>query len=112
MKNIIFFLGLIVSVSTMAQTYIDKPFVQDYSDKFEFSKADNVKLLQVSGDRNQVVKIISSEGLLQPYEKNLVADLQYRPLTDMDLISIDRYKDQFVYLTDVAVLSNAWAGQF
>ena len=112
MKNIIFLLGLFVSISTMAQTYVDKPFVQDYSDKFEFSNANNVKLLQVSGDRNQVVKIISSEGLLQPYEKNLVADLQYRPLTDMNLISIDRFNDQFVYLTDVAVLSNAWAGKF
>ncbi len=112
MKNIFLLLGLFVSVSTMAQTYVDKPFVQDYADKFEFSKADNVKLLQVSSDRNQVVKIISSEGLLQPYEKNLVADLQYRPLTDMSIISIDDYKDQFVYLTDVAVLSNAWAGKF
>ena len=67
MKNIFLLLGLFVSVSTMAQTYVDKPFVQDYADKFEFSKADNIKLLRVSSDRNQVVKIISSEGLLQPY---------------------------------------------
>jgi len=112
MKNIILLLALFVSMSTMGQTYTDKPFVQDYADKFEFSKAGNVELLEVSADRNQVVKIISSEGLLQPYEKSLVADLQYRPLTDMNIISLDTYKDQFVYLTDIAVLSNAWAGKF
>ena len=112
MKNIVQLLVLFVSLSTLAQTYIDKPFVQDYADKFQFTKTSDVKLLQVSGDRNEVIKINSSEGLLQPYEKNLVADMQYRPLTDMNIISIDDYKDQFVYLTDVAVLSNAWAGKF
>ena len=56
MKNIILLLGLFVSISTMAQTYIDKPFVQDYSDKFEFSNTNNVKLLQVSGDRKSGCK--------------------------------------------------------
>ena len=112
MKNIFLLLTLFVSISTLAQTYIDKPFVQDYADKFEFKNSVNVDLLNVSDDRNQVVKILSSGGLLQPYEKNLVADMQYRPLTDMKIISIDDYKDQFVYLTDVAILSNAWAGKF
>lgn len=112
MKNIVQLFILFVSLSTLAQTYIDKQFVQDYADKFQFTKTSDVKLLQVSGDRNEVIKINSSKGLLQPYEKNLVADMQYRPLTDMNIISIDDYKDQFVYLTDVAVLSNAWAGKF
>jgi hypothetical protein len=112
MKNFILLLSLFVTVSTLAQTYIDKPFVQDYADKFEFKNDFNTNLLIVSDDRNEVVKILSSEGLLQPYEKNLVADIQYRPLTDMKIISLDNYQDQFVYLTDVAVLSNAWAGKF
>ena len=113
MKNLIIVFGLFLSISLAAQKYADKPFIQDYADKFELkNEKENIKLFQVQSDRNLVVKINSSSGILQPYEKSLVADMQYRPLTDMHIISIKNYKDQFVYLTDKAVLSNAWAGKF
>jgi len=93
------------------QTYIDKPYTQDYADKFQLTN-DSIQLFQVRTDRNQVVKIISTKGLLQPFEKKLVSDLQYRPMTDMQILAIETYKNQFVYLTDKEVLSNAWAGRF
>ena len=103
---------IFITAELTAQIYTDIPFIQDYAEKFELNNNVDTKLFQVESDRNQVVKILSSNGLLQAYEKNLVSDLQYRPITDMNLISISTYKDQFVYLTDKAVLSNAWAGKY
>ncbi len=106
-------LSLLMSITLTAQTYTDKPYTQDYADKFEFDEdQSNIKLLQVRSDRNNVVEILSSNGLLQPNDKKIVEDLRYRPLTDMNIVAIDNYEKQFVYLTDKAVLSNAWAGKF
>ena len=104
---------VLVSCSLSAQTYLDKPYIQDYADKFEFTDNQiSIDLLQVRSDRNKVVSILSPNGLLQPWEKKIISDRLYRPLMDMKIIAIDRYNSQFVYLTDKAVLSNAWAGKF
>ncbi len=103
----------LTSISLSAQTYIDKPFIQDFANKFELiDHQDDVNLLQVRSDRNKVISVLSSFGLLQPWEKKLTKNQLYRPLTDMHIIAFDRYEDQFVYLSDKSVLSNAWAGKF
>ncbi|WP_419211333.1 hypothetical protein ACNR9Q_11320 [Maribacter sp. X9] len=113
MKEYLIRLCFLISLSASAQKYTDQAFLQDFAEKFELSEElKSAELLQVTGDRNRAVKILSNRGLLQPYDKNLRRDLQYRPLTDMDIISMVRYKEQFAYLTDEAVLSNAWAGKF
>jgi hypothetical protein len=106
-------IGVLISSSLFAQTYSDEVFLQDYADKYELS--DNLmmtELIQVRSDRNNVISIISSEGLLQPFEKNLAKDMYYRAHEDMNILGIDSYENQFVYLTDEAVFSNAWAGKF
>ncbi|MEN8186329.1 MAG: hypothetical protein ABFR05_04275 [Bacteroidota bacterium] len=113
MKKTFFTFCLLIISSINAQTYVDKPFTQDYAEKFTLS--DDLKdsqLFQVRSDRNKVVNILSSKGLLFPYDTKLANDLRYRPLTDMKIIAISTFKDQFVYLTDKAVLSNAFAGKF
>lgn len=104
--------SVLFTITLSAQTYMDKPYTQDYADKFEItnSKADN-ELMQVRSDRNKVVNVLSSNGLLHPWGKKLVADLRYRPLTDLKIIAVDKYEKQFVYLTDKAVFSYAWAGK-
>ena len=113
MKTLHIALTLFVAAQATAQTYIDKPYDQDYSTKFKLGEPlKNSVLLGVASDRNKVVSVLSSGGLLQPWEKNLVADLRYRPLTDLKIMAVERYENQFVYLTDKAVLSNAWAGRF
>ncbi|MEN8192386.1 MAG: hypothetical protein ABFS12_06185 [Bacteroidota bacterium] len=112
MKKLIIIYSIIMSISLSAQTYTDKPYLQDYADKFELGEDQSIELLQVSSDRNNVVNILSSDGLQQPWEKKIVEYMQYRPLTDMNIIAIDRYEGQFVYLTNKAVLSNSWAGKF
>lgn len=109
LKIILF--GALMSISLTAQTYTDNPYTQDYADKFVLSVDKSSELMQVRSDRNGAISILSSDGLLQPFEKKIVKNLQYRAITDMKLLGVERYKNQFVYLTDKAVLSNAWAGK-
>ncbi len=95
--------------TAFTQTYSDKPYLQDYAKKYALKQ--DVYLLKSCSDRNGVIKVLSSEGLLQPFEKSLVQENFYRPLTDMNIHAMQIYRGQFVYLTDEAVLSNAWAGK-
>lgn len=107
------FIGLFAAATTFSQHYQDTPYLQDYAEKFELRTDESeLNLMQVRSDRNKSINILSADGLFQPWEKKLVRDLRYRPITDLNIIAFDTYKDQFVYLTDEAVLSNAWAGKF
>jgi len=107
-----FIIGLFAAASAFSQQYNDTPYLQDYADKFELgAKEDQLHLMQVRSDRNKSINVLSADGLFQPWDKALVRDLRYRPITDLHIIALDTYMDQFVYLTDEAVLSNAWAGK-
>lgn len=93
----------------------DVSFRQDYSKKYPATDTTQV-LSHVATDRNGVVQILSSQGLLQPYAGEflypgtLVADKSFRPLRDKKIRAIGTYRQQRVYLDDKAVFSNAWAG--
>ncbi|MBN2592271.1 MAG: hypothetical protein JXA81_02100, partial [Sedimentisphaerales bacterium] len=92
--------------------YEDRPFIQDLSEKIPLSQElAGTKLSIVRCDRNDRILVLSSKGLLQVYNGQLVPDRHYRPLTDMQIKSMEVYQGQFIYLTDKAVLSNAWAGR-
>lgn len=94
----------------------DMPFVQDYSIKY-YLNDEGQQLLGVVSDRNENIQVLSTRGLMKPhdgrflYPGRLVPDLTYRPMADKKITAITSYQDQFVYLDDVAVLSNAWAGK-
>ncbi len=96
--------------------YQDVPFLQEYSIKY-YSKSDSVHLLKVGCDRNGDIKILTSSGLLKPfdgqflYAGSLAKDRSYRPMEQKKLTDMVIYKDQFVYLDDKAVFSNSWAGK-
>ena len=93
--------------------YKDRPFLQDFSEKIPLSEElSGTELSSVSSDRNGRILVLSNKGLLQIHNGKLVPDQHYRPILDMQIISLDAYRDQFVYLTDKVVLSNAWAGKF
>ncbi len=95
--------------------YQDIPFMQDYSTKY-FIKETNTDLFSIHSDRNGNIQILSNQGLLKPhageflFPGDLVHDMSYRPMKDKKIAGIIRYQDQFVYVDDKAVLSNAWAG--
>lgn len=93
----------------------DKPFVQDYSVKY-YSDTVRQNLIQSASDKNGLIKIVSSEGLLHPYNGHfqyhgtIAPDQSYRFLRDKKIKAVISYQDQFVYLSDSVVFANAWAG--
>ncbi|MCP4262196.1 MAG: hypothetical protein GY774_32540 [Planctomycetes bacterium] len=92
--------------------YKDHPYLQDFAEKIPLSpELAGTKLSSVCSDRNGRILVLSNKGLLQVHNGKLVPDMQNRPLLDMQIINMDTYRDQFVYLTNKVVLSNAWAGK-
>jgi len=93
--------------------YRDTPFLQDAADQYTLpEKSGDVRLRQVRSDRNGNILVLSQAGLLRPFHGRLVPDRHHRPLTDMTLRALATKDAQFVYLSDRAVLSNAWAGRW
>lgn len=94
----------------------DVPFLQDYSIKY-YSDSGTPKLLKVASDRNGNIQILTSDGLMKPfdgqflYPGKIVADLSYRPMADKKIVGLGSLQNQLVYLDGKAVLSNAWAGK-
>lgn len=103
------------SVSSSQPVYQDKPYVQDLSIKY-YKQDESLKLSKAYMDQNGVIQVMSSKGLLRThdgqflYPGELIPDRTYRPLTDKNLAELETFQNQFVYLDDEAVLSNAWAG--
>ncbi|NQU52691.1 MAG: hypothetical protein HQ522_09145, partial [Bacteroidetes bacterium] len=105
----------VLAEKTEHSQYQDVPYLQDFSVKYYFNDAANA-LEKVFSDRNEVIRILSSNGLLIPgdgaflYPGKVVADKSYRTLANKRIVNELVYKNQFVYLDDEAVFSNAWAG--
>jgi len=96
--------------------YQDIAYLQDYSIKYDFK--DTLLIPQkVATDRNGIIQILASNKLFRPnnghfqYPGDLLPDHNYIPMADMKITDLISYQDQFVYLTDQSVLSNAWAGK-
>lgn len=109
------FLLLKNEFSSAQRLYQDRPFVQEYSVKYYLdTPKDDLKAVGV--DRNGVIKVLSSKGLMKPhagqflYPGELVPDGTYRFIKDKKLADLTTYENQFVFLSDKAVLSDAWAG--
>lgn len=105
--------GMLFCCAPELRHYADEPYLQDYAEKYQFRVDEpGTELISVSCDRNKSIRVLSSGGLLHPWEKALEKDLLYRPLSDMNIVAVRVHHGQLVYLTDRAVLSNAWAGKF
>lgn len=96
--------------------YHDIPFKQDYSVRYYLADS-TVNLHKVVCDRNNIVQILTSKGLMHPangkllYPGTITEERLYRPVSDKKISGICNYLDQLVYCDDKAVLSNAWAGK-
>lgn len=125
MKPILYSIVALVFFASCSQTgnsvnnesiHIDKPFVQDYSIKYN-SPDTSVVYHRIYSDRNGVIKILSNKGLQQLqagailYPGSIVIDSTYRSLNKKNITAIGLYQQQFVFSDDKAVLSNAWAGK-
>ncbi|MEZ4904985.1 MAG: hypothetical protein R2822_26140 [Spirosomataceae bacterium] len=102
--------------STTQPVHEDIPFLQDYSIKY-YAEPANGALLSAYHDRNGVIKVLSSTWIITTlqwaflYHGKLQADGTYRPMKDKKIAAMDSYEEQFVYLDNKTVLSNAWAGK-
>ncbi len=106
-------LGLTAPVLLSAQSYNDKPYLQDHAEKYVYADRNEPRrqLLQAGADRNGRIRVLSDRYLMQPWEHYLVKDDLYPFLNDMNILAFATYRGHFVYLTDRAVFSNAHAGK-
>jgi len=109
----ILFAGILAATTLFGQSYQDKPYLQDYAEKYAFADRNQPRwqLWQTATDRNKRIQVLSSKYLLKPGDKYLVKDDLYRFMNDMEIRSLGLYRDQFIYLTPEALFSNAWAGR-
>ncbi|MCK5101989.1 MAG: hypothetical protein KAR17_04210, partial [Cyclobacteriaceae bacterium] len=104
------------SSSISQPVYQDTPYLQDLSIKY-YKEDNDLLLSKAFMDRNGVIQVMSSKGLLRIYDGQFLypgtlrLDRSYRPLTDKNISDLEIYENQFIYLDDEAVLSNAWAGK-
>ena len=92
LKKIMFSLIFMQSfclVATAQSKHKDLAFLQEYSEKYNIEKSlPSVQLKKVYCDRNGVIQILSSTGILRPvaaqllYPGRLVADMSSRPMSD------------------------------
>ena len=81
----------------LSRIYKDVPFVQDYSIKYN-SLESGTEFYKVYADRNGVIKIFSSDGLMQPfggemlYPGTIVKDETYRPVAARKISGISYIK--------------------
>ncbi len=111
---IIIFAALFAAIGIKAQqpVYEDLAYWQDKSDYVFADKEMNPDMKKVFVDRNYVTQILSTDnGVLRPSETSIVLQRLYRPLRDWNVIDMILYKNEYVYLTDKAVISDAWAGK-
>ena len=103
------------NIKAQKPVFKDIPFSQDYSIKF-YTTGEGANMQKVYTDRNGVIQMLSSNGLLKPnagaflYPGTIVADGSYRPMSDKQIVAMGVYDHQFVYLDSAVIFSNAWAG--
>jgi hypothetical protein len=96
--------------------YKDVAYLQDYAVKY-YSNDENLKFKKVYTDRNEVIQVLTSNGLMNPdnghfqYPGTLRADQRYKAMDRKKVADLTLHQSQFVYLDGEAIFSNAWAGK-
>jgi hypothetical protein len=102
--------------NTAQPVYRDVPYMQDYAVKYYFGN-DISEIKKVCSDRNGVVQVLASHGLYRAdnghfqYPGTLKSDKTYRPMADKKISDMILDEDQFIYVDNMAVFSNAMAGK-
>jgi hypothetical protein len=110
LKLLIAVIVVLLQANAQQPVYEDVPFWQDKSEYVFASEGQELNMQKVLFDRNYVVQILTPTGLVKPNKTTIVKQHLYRPLVDMHILDMKLYRDEYMYLTDKAVLSNAWAG--
>jgi len=95
--------------------HLDHAFIQDYSVKYNL-ELPGTQPLRVFSDRNGKIEILTNVGLHHLYDGRflypgkIVEDQSYRFMKDKKLIDMILCDQQFVFMDDQYIFSNAWAG--
>ncbi|SIN80589.1 hypothetical protein [Algoriphagus halophilus] len=117
--SLVLIIGLI-SLDSFGQSgsggsYIDRPFIQEYSIVHAKSLS-NPNQYSLASNQHGSVQLVEDHQLLKPFGGQfqhwgtLVKDLSYLPMADKQVQAIASYQGEFIYLDNKAVFSNAWAG--
>ncbi|RMD95021.1 MAG: hypothetical protein D6814_13835 [Calditrichaeota bacterium] len=91
----------------------DRPFVQDYSIKYQVSpELAGARFSRLLIDRNGVVYVLSDFGVARTYGKTLVLDRSFRPLARKHTLNLGLFQGNLFYLFPERLLSNAEAGRY
>lgn len=113
--SLLLLMGVTFTRAQVQPVYKDKPYLQDFSIKY-YADTTQSSLRQVAADRNGIIQLLAKEGLRHTsagqflYPGKVVPDRNYRYMKDKNISALISYENQFVYLTDQVVFSNAWAG--
>lgn len=98
--------------------YNDLPYVQEFSVKYTIDKQLlPLSLSAISMNRDGQIRILSDRGVMVPdngsifYPGGLTPDVSYPQLLPKKISAIGTYRDQTVYLDNLQLFSNAWAGK-
>lgn len=98
--------------------YTDKPYIQEFSIKYYFPTDEKANPVAIAADRNGLIKMLTSAGkLLVPdngslfYAGKLIPDITYEPMQKKNILAMTKVQNQFVYLDNKQIFSNAWAGK-
>lgn len=114
--TILWFCWASLAAQSKQPFHLDQAFIQDFSVKYYLPDQIELQHGKAFADRNGVIKIHSSAGLLQPHNGRflhpgtLEPDRTYRTLMHKKIAAMALHQNQFVYLDEQSVLSNAWAG--
>ncbi len=94
----------------------DTAFTQDYSVKY-MAEGDRGTLRRVHTNKDGKVQVLAEDGLKHItngqflYPGKVVDDRSYRFMSAKRIIDMIACRDEFVYLAQQAILSNAWSGR-
>ncbi len=98
-------------------SYLDKPYLQEFSIKFQADKTQQASLLAMSANRDGQIRLLTDSGVLVPdngsmfYSGGLTQDVSYTQLLSKKITAIGTYENQTFYLDNKQLFSNAWAGK-
>jgi len=97
-----------------AQSFTDEPFRQTVSEKYELApELKNSRLIKVVVDYDDIVHLLTDQGLYRDLDDQIIKDISYRPLADLNPkdITIQEGTGYLYYLYDNKFLTNAFGGK-
>jgi hypothetical protein len=105
------------SSAQVREAYVDKPFPQEYSVKFEWPSGILPTRAKVLADLDGRIQVLAPTGLLRPdhgthlHPGRLTRDVAYLPTAERKVQAMAPCRGEIVYADDRMVFSNAWAGK-